>query len=199
MEPIKRKTAVYVSNLPLDCTVEEIAETFKKGGVFLLDPITLKPKIKLYNDESGHFKGDALVIYLREESVTLTCQLLDETAFRPDSALMKVQAAVFKEKVKEADPLDQDKKVNMRAHVTMHKQLEWEQDEEKKAVNIKHSKCVILKHMFTLEQLDEDPALLIDLKQDVRDECENIGQVTNVVLFDVHHNFNTFRWKWTEP
>jgi len=38
--------------------------------------------------------------------------------------------------------------------------------------------------MFTLEELEEDPAALIELKQDVREECEKIGEVTNVVLFD---------------
>jgi HIV Tat-specific factor 1 len=38
--------------------------------------------------------------------------------------------------------------------------------------------------MFTLDELEEDPAALIELKQDVREECEKIGEVTNVVLFD---------------
>lgn len=38
--------------------------------------------------------------------------------------------------------------------------------------------------MFTLEELEEDPAALLELKQDVREECEKIGEVTNVVLFD---------------
>ena len=38
--------------------------------------------------------------------------------------------------------------------------------------------------MFTLKELEEDPAALIELKQDVREECEKIGEVTNVVLFD---------------
>jgi len=38
--------------------------------------------------------------------------------------------------------------------------------------------------MFTLQELEEDPTALIELKQDVREECEKIGEVTNVVLFD---------------
>jgi len=38
--------------------------------------------------------------------------------------------------------------------------------------------------MFTLAELDEDPSLLLDLKQDVREECETLGDVTNVVLWD---------------
>lgn len=38
--------------------------------------------------------------------------------------------------------------------------------------------------MFTLKELEEDPAAMIELKQDVREECEKLGEVTNVVLFD---------------
>lgn len=40
--------------------------------------------------------------------------------------------------------------------------------------------------MFTLQELEEDPTLLLDLKEDVRDECEKTcGEVTNVTLYDV--------------
>ena len=49
----------------------------------------------------------------------------------------------------------------------------------------KHGRVVVLKHMFTLAELDEDPSLLLDLKEDVREECVILGDVTNVVLYDV--------------
>jgi HIV Tat-specific factor 1 len=39
--------------------------------------------------------------------------------------------------------------------------------------------------MFSLRELEEDPALLLDLKEDVREEAETLGEVTNVVLYDV--------------
>lgn len=42
----------------------------------------------------------------------------------------------------------------------------------------------MLKHMFTLKDLEDDPGLLIELKNDVREECETLGDVTNVVLYD---------------
>lgn len=32
--------------------------------------------------------------------------------------------------------------------------------------------------------LQEDPALLLDIKDDIRGECAKLGEVTNVVLFD---------------
>ena len=44
--------------------------------------------------------------------------------------------------------------------------------------------------MFTLTELEEDASLLLDLKEDVREECETLGEVTNVVLFDVRSHFS---------
>ena len=41
------------------------------------------PRIKLYKDDKNNLKGDALITYLKEESVTLACQLLDDTDLRP--------------------------------------------------------------------------------------------------------------------
>jgi len=43
---------------------------------------------------------------------------------------------------------------------------------------------VILKHMFTLKELEDDPTVILDLKEDVREECEKLGDITNVVLYD---------------
>ena len=50
-------------------------------------------------------------------------------------------------------------------------------------------RVVVLAHVFTLEELEEDASLLLDLKEDVRDECEALGKVTNVVLYDVSSYF----------
>lgn len=55
------------------------------------------------------------------------------------------------------------------------------------AVN-KNSRVVVLKYMFTLKELEQDTALLLDLKEDVREECATLGEVTNVVLYDVGHH-----------
>ena len=49
----------------------------------------------------------------------------------------------------------------------------------------KNSRVVVLKYMFTIQELEEDASLILDLKEDVRDECSTLGEVTNVVLYDV--------------
>lgn len=58
-------------------------------------------------------------------------------------------------------------------------------EEEKARAALKSGRVVVLKHMFTLAELAEDASLLLDLKNDVRDECSSLGEVTNVVLYDV--------------
>lgn len=56
-------------------------------------------KIKLYKGEEGQFKGDALVVYFKEESVNLACTMLDETPFELESTEsvgnMRVQPVTF--------------------------------------------------------------------------------------------------------
>lgn len=44
---------------------------------------------------------------------------------------------------------------------------------------------VVLKGMFDLADLDKQPELLIELKEDVREEAESFGEVTSLILYDV--------------
>lgn len=41
-----------------------------------------------------------------------------------------------------------------------------------------------MKHMFTLQELADDPSELLFIKDDIRVECAKIGEVTNVVVYD---------------
>ena len=38
--------------------------------------------------------------------------------------------------------------------------------------------------MFTLQELEDDPTAILDIKEDIREECEKLGEITNVVLYD---------------
>ena len=55
-----------------------------------------QPKIKIYVNDQDVPKGDALVIYYKEESVQLAVTLLDDSYLRTDCRI-KVQPASFKE------------------------------------------------------------------------------------------------------
>ncbi len=98
-----RNTAVYVSNLPIDTTEEELEDVFSKYGVIAEDLITGKKKIRLYRDKkTNNFKGDALVVYFREESVHLAIEMLDDSTLRIEDTKnpvkIKVQKADFSHK-----------------------------------------------------------------------------------------------------
>ncbi|CAO3643067.1 unnamed protein product [Cunninghamella echinulata] len=182
----KKITSVYVTGVPPDVTVEEMKNTFSKCGVIMEDLETGEPKIKIYRDENGISKGDALVTYFKEESIPLAIDLLDDSELRlgDPSTKIKVQKAVFKEKAPSTEKKQQapKNKAKKKLH-QLHRKLDWVEDESGKK-NEKFSKIVILKNMYTQQELDDDPTLLLELKEDVREECEKLGEVTNVILYD---------------
>lgn len=64
MDP-SRNTKVYVSNLPLDITLDEFAELMGKCGMIMRDPLNQKFKLKLYTEADGQVKGDGLCDYIK--------------------------------------------------------------------------------------------------------------------------------------
>ena len=101
-----------MTSIPLDATVEEVHDVFCKCGVIAEEIDSHRPRIKLYTDENGKFKGDALVVYFRPESVNLAIQMLDDSDFRfgqtgPDGK-MKVQAADFSFKSQQEAPVQRN-------------------------------------------------------------------------------------------
>ncbi|KAI0066108.1 hypothetical protein BV25DRAFT_1797157 [Artomyces pyxidatus] len=200
-----KNTAVFVTHLPLDATFEEVLERFSKCGVVEEDDEG-EPKIKMYARDDGSFSGEALVVYFKEDSVTLAMNILDEAELRLGDATsrMKVTRAEFGHKAQQTGESTGgegskprrtvDRKRATRRLGKMQKKLEEWVDEDNFGPSItpnderagpnKNSRVVVLKHMFTLKELEEDMSLLLDLKEDVREECETLGEVTNVVLYD---------------
>ena len=66
------------------------------------------------------------------------------------------------------------------------KLADWDDDDPQamEQTSSRWDKVVILKHMFTLQELEEDPSAMLEIKEDIREECAKLGDVTNVVLFD---------------
>ncbi|KAM0178747.1 hypothetical protein ACHAPF_003449 [Botrytis cinerea] len=204
--PPRPNTAVYVTGLPSDVTVEEVHEVFsRKCGVIAEEIDSGKPRIKLYTDEKGEFKGDALIVFFKAPSVQMAIMLLDDTDFRIDGGTsnerikMRVQAAEASyKKVQQTDADGNEKekpKTSMKDKQKIIKKTQkldarladWSDDEPSALVesSSKWDKVVILKHMFTLKELEEDPAAMLDIKEDIRDECGKLGELTNVVLYDL--------------
>ena len=91
-----KNTAVYVTSLPQDTEVDELVQRFGKCGVIEEDDEG-EPKIKMYAREDGSFSGEALVVFFKEDSVTLALNLMDEAELRlgDSSTRMRVQKAEF--------------------------------------------------------------------------------------------------------
>jgi HIV Tat-specific factor 1 len=249
----KQNTAIYVTALPLDATADEVHDLFsRKCGVVAEEIDSGRPRIKMYTDDKGQFKGDALVVFFKPQSVDMAVMLLDDSDFRlsPDglsSGRMRVmpadssykktknesgsnahvvgggpgkkntvitgdepqqpgagegEAATDRASAGPADPAKQRQshqdrqKIIRKTQKLAAKLADWDDDEpsslptgrpnvpEVKAGSKRWDKVVILTHMFTLQELEEDPAALEEIEEDIRDECEKLGEVTNVVLFD---------------
>ncbi|KAL2022715.1 hypothetical protein VTK56DRAFT_4796 [Thermocarpiscus australiensis] len=228
----KQNTAVYVTGLPLDATVDEVAELFsRKCGVIAEEIDSGRPRIKMYTDADGNFKGDALIVFFKPQSVDMAIMLLDDTDFRVSpsgqgTGRMRVQAAdsSYKKTKYDGDSAgnnnnnngnnrpgegrpdnrrhDGDRaKIIKKTQKLSAKLADWSDDEPSAlhtdpltttttaaaaaaAKGGKWDRVVILRHMFTLQELRDDPTALLDIKEDIREECAKLGDVTNVVLYD---------------
>ena len=102
----RRNTAIYVTSIPLDADVDEVHSIFSRCGVIAEEIDSREPRIKLYADDHGNFKGDALIKYFRPESVPLAIQMLDDTDFRlgepgPSGKMSVKEADMSYKRVKE--------------------------------------------------------------------------------------------------
>ncbi|KAK6544437.1 hypothetical protein TWF694_001132 [Orbilia ellipsospora] len=187
--------AVYVTNLPLDATAQEVEELFSRYGLIAEEIDTGKKRVKLYTNADGGFKGDALIVFFRPESVALAIQMLDDTDFRlgvgDAGGKIKVQAADYSYKAQQDAPQDKKmtrdkKKIIAKSQKLNNKLADWDDDDPStmQTASSRFDKVVILKHMFTLQELEEDPAAMLDIKEDIREECSKLGEVTNVTLYD---------------
>ncbi|KAJ2226948.1 hypothetical protein EV180_002689 [Coemansia sp. RSA 518] len=186
----KENTSVYVSGLPLDTTDEEMVAFFSQCGTIMPDIVTNKPRVKLYRDASGELKGDALVTYYKAPSVQLAVDILDDSRFRPtNSTNIQVQEAKFENKAEHSGEADRTKRLRVDSKLVqkrlnqLERKLDWVDDAGE--VADRHKRTVILKHMFTLKELEEDITMLLDLPEDVRAECEKLGKVTSVKVYDL--------------
>ena len=164
-------------------------DVFSRCGVIAEEIDRGKPRIKLYTDDDGDFKGDALILYFRAESVDLAVQLLDDTEFRlGDGQKMKVAAADFSYKAQKDAPAKsnmKDKKKIMKktqklnkygsisfqsleeAALTRNSKLaDWDDDDPQalQETSSRWDKVAILKHLFTLKELEvrqTSPASLV--------------------------------------
>lgn len=76
--------SIFITSLPSDTTVEELKFEFGRYGI-IDTKNNGEPRIKLYYDEEGKFKGEALITYFKKDSVPLAIDMRDDSWFRPSN------------------------------------------------------------------------------------------------------------------
>ena len=184
---------VYITGLPQNTSTEEIFQVFSKVGIIDLDPESQAPKIKMYRHtegpSKGEIKGDASLCFARPESVDLAIQLFDEAPFRLDDPKqrLQVQRAKFEQEGTEYDA-KRIKISNAKRKVVKLAALQavgWDESDNGRLTGGRKGLCiVVLKHMFTLDELKKDEDVtLANLEKAVRIECEEWGHVEKFTIF----------------
>lgn len=181
------KTYVYVNGLPTDMSEEDFIVLMKKYGVIKNKaPPNNSFNIKMYKNPDGSFKGDAVCCYARVESVELALTHLDGYQY-DEKHIIHCERAKFQMKgsydESRKKPRVVDKKSKIKQKKKIDKLLSWE---EKTMPEVKLTK-VILKHMFSPDEILEDATLILDIKEDVESKCAEFScEPKRVDIYDKH-------------
>lgn len=183
----EHNTTVYVSGFPPDKIDEDkFVDLMKKYGIIAKLPIHGSPySIKLYKNEDGSYKGDARCRYVHKESVSLAIELLDGMDYEGSTLHCKLAEFKLKGDYDPSKKLRVDPKAKQKQKKIIDKLLSWETKEP--AEN--RQKKVILKYMFTPDEIVQEPELLIELKDEVEERCkELVAEPKRVDVYDKHQD-----------
>ncbi|SCU97281.1 LAME_0F19152g1_1 [Lachancea meyersii CBS 8951] len=196
--------AIYISNLPLhDLKDDDLIDEFTKFGIIRKDPISNRPKCKIYVNEDGKLKGDALIVYLKPESVKMAVEFMNGTHLKGKT--LKVEEATFKsdpQKVEASDEgVEEFRKLKLRKlREQEHDLNDWKDDEESESRNSesgtpntdpssdeeedKSARTVLLTNALDLYK-KLSSVEVSEIAADLRDGCEAVGEVLNFELDEV--------------
>lgn len=81
----RENTWIYLAGLPGDVTRDELVEFTAPCGILRQDDLISQPRMLIYRtgDRASACRGDAVVCFLKPESVVIALQILDGAHFRP--------------------------------------------------------------------------------------------------------------------
>lgn len=187
-EKVFQPTAIYLSNLPKENIDEKVLiEEFSKYGVIRKDQDG-NARCKLYKDSDNHFKGDALIVYAKHESVPIAIEMMDGYKFC--GSQIKVEIAKFKNNQKRSldDEKDQDVERNTKPSQSLKRAIEDESANEnghsedaEEFVSDNRSRTIKIANILDIyKEVDEEESH--DIQQDLLDGCLAIGPVEDIQL-----------------
>jgi len=196
---VMENKAIWISNLPPDTTKTELEEEFSRYG--MIDKgANGEPRINLYKDDEGKFNGTAMIVYFKKEAIVNAVKLADDYPLRlgetkhgnirVEPASMEYKKEKDGEKV--ASKLTRrDRKASERNRQELNRKLnEWSDNEEEVAQTFvakknKWAKTVIIKGMFDVDVMKNDPDNYGDVFDDTMEPAKAIGEVTKVTIWDL--------------
>ncbi|KAI0561006.1 HIV TAT specific factor 1 [Gracilaria domingensis] len=175
-------TSVYVTGLPPDVTAQELAAFCAKCGILLPDAQTGLARVKIYRDEHGSAKGDALVTYAMRPSVENAIELLDGAWFREGRYAVSVSEASFEHKKARTDgggERNGSDAPRVSRHLFVREKMSWDDDEQEQQSAPNASRMVILKNVF-----DANTADYKVIREDMLEGCGECGEVDKVTVFE---------------
>lgn len=176
---------VYISGLPMDCTLDEIQQHFTKVGLVAISPVDQLPKIRLYRDSAGAFKGDCRLCYIAQESADMAIEILDGGFIRP-SHKISVSSAVFVPSdggdgfSGSNRPKASRSQVRV-AQAAMRQALAWNEDDDSGVSRSRALRIVVLESMFEPSDCQQQ-GFLEELQEDVEAECGKCGEVEKITV-----------------
>ncbi|KRX70521.1 HIV Tat-specific factor 1 -like protein, partial [Trichinella sp. T6] len=146
-------------------------DLMSKCGLIARDPISNKLKLKLYKSEEGDNKGDGLCTYIKKESLELAKQILDGYQIR--NHVISIEKARFEMKGS-YDPSKKRKSLTAKQKKLLKekqdKLFDW-RPERLRGERPKSDCTVIIKYLFTSEEISNNAAILLDRKELLKTEC----------------------------
>jgi len=196
---VMENKAIWISNLPPDTTKTELEEEFSRYG--MIDKgANGEPRINLYKDDEGKFNGTAMIVYFKKEAIVNAVKLADDYPLRLGETKhgnIRVEPASMEyKKEKDGDKVASkltrsDRKASERNRQELNRKLnEWSDNEEEVAQTFvakknKWAKTVIIKGMFDVDVMKNDPDNYGDVFDDTMEPAKAIGEVTKVTIWDL--------------
>ncbi|KAF1994611.1 hypothetical protein P154DRAFT_27248 [Amniculicola lignicola CBS 123094] len=197
MKPEQVNRAIYVIGIPKDANREEIEDEFGRFCGIIDVGADQKKRVKMYYNDDGTFKGEALIVFLRPESITSALNLMDDQPLRyGGTEKLQIQEADFSYKKEQVGATTaaklsraDRKTLDLKRAELERARTAWSSDEEAEEVKPtlnKHAKIVIVRNVFTKPELDDDPTLISEIKEELIGTNSAKGrEVTSVQVYDL--------------